>query len=206
MSVLRTVTLHDNAGVTLITLQARDSDPSTDTPTRNLEGVQPPGTRLQGAFGSGIHRAGAIERDFALCDVSSYDSVWHAKRDLDRFLLNTDSVRVDGWELPIASADAIEFQHLLAGLRARVRFTPASAHWRYLTSPKTGTASQSGASVTRSAGDEFAASDHGDLVAFADGREALILEVATANAATVDVSQTVSSQAFTLYRAATGLL
>ena len=211
MSVLRTVTLHDGAGATLLTLQARDNDPSADTPTRNFDPVQPPGTRLQGTFGSGIHQAGVIERDFALCDVSSYDSIWHAKRALDRSLLVTASVRVDGWELPIASADAIEFQHLLTGLRARVRFTPASAHWRYLTSPKEGTASQTGTLVTRSAGAEFAATDRGDLIVFADGTEALILEVVTdgessGQAVEVDASQTVSSQAFTLYRAATGLL
>ena len=208
MSVLRTVTLHTTFAVTptTFTIQARDNNPSADTPTRNVEGVQPPGARLQGTFGSGIHRAGVIERDFAVCDVGSYDSIWHAKRALDRFLLITTSVRVDGWELPIASADAIGFQHLLAGLRARLRFIPASAHWRYLTSPKTGTASQSGALVLRSAGDEFFASDRGDLIVFANGREALILKVVTAGQAEVDVSQSVSSQAFTLYRAATGLL
>ena len=208
MSILRTVTLHAAGGATLLTLQSRDNDASVDGPTRNLDPVQPPGSSIQGVFGTGVHQVGVLERDFALCSITSYDSVWHAKRDIDRQIVIAASVRVDGWELPLAAGSGVvEFQHLLVGFRVRLRLVPRSAHWRYLAGAKTGgTASQAGTVVTRESGDLFAASDRGSVLVFADAREALVVSDVTNWSFTTSVSQTVATQAFTLYPAATGLL
>ena len=126
----RTVTLHNTGGATIATLVVRDSDASTGTPTRNYDPVQPPGSTIQGTFGDGLHNVGVLERDFAMCDVSAYASVLLAKAALETAFLTTASVRVDGWSLPIAAVAGItEWQYLLVGFRARIRFIPSSADW-----------------------------------------------------------------------------
>lgn len=128
-----TVTLHDSGGTELIELVARESDGSSGAPTRNLEGVQPPGSDVQGVFGDGRYQAGVLERDFALCDVDSYASTYHAKAALEAALESAASIRVDGWELPLAGVAGIpEWVHLRTGFKARIRFIPASAHWTLL--------------------------------------------------------------------------
>lgn len=130
------VTLHDDGGTLLLALRARDSDGAADTPTRNLEGVQPPAGELQAAFGSGEYRAGVLERDFAFCD-GGFDSVYLAKRALDAALQDTASIRVDGWELPIAGAPGVtDWAPLLVGIRARIRFIPESPFWSLLADPE----------------------------------------------------------------------
>lgn len=201
----RTVTLHDSGGGTLITLLARTADAVGEAPLRNSEGAQPPGANRQGAFGSGIHKVGVLERDLALCDVSSYASTFHAKAALEAALLQVASVRVEGWELPIAAAVGVtEWQVLLSGLRARVRLIPSSAHWRYLASADAvAAASQAGTTIT---GSGFTAADVGRVIVFNDGSEALITSYASATSVGSDVDQTVSSQAANVYDAATGLL
>jgi hypothetical protein len=132
----RTVTLHDAGGALLITLLARDEDPSVDSPLRNFDAVQPPGSTVQGVFGDGLHRVGVLERDFALCDVQTYESNFHAKAALEEALDAAASIRVDGWELPLAAVQGItEWQQFTLGFRARIRFIPSSAYWTYLTDP-----------------------------------------------------------------------
>ena len=207
--ILRAVTLHDTGGTTLLTLQARDNDTNAETPTRNTEGVQPPASNIQGAFGDGLHKVGVLERDFALCNVSGYDSIYHAKAALDTALSQTASIRVSGWELPIASVQGVtEWQHLLVGLRARVRFVPRSAFWRYLTDTKSGQAGQGPSSdvVVIGNGISLVATDVGRLFVWADGMEARIITVDGHSQATVNISQTVTFQNVTLYTAAAGLL
>lgn len=125
-----TVTLHDSGGTQLISLLARESDGAHDTPTKNLEGVQPPGATVQGVFGDGTLHVGVLERDFALCNVSSYASLYHAKAALETALATTVSIRVDGWSLPLAGVPGItEWVHMTTGLKARIRFIPSSAFW-----------------------------------------------------------------------------
>ena len=136
----RTVTLHNTSGTLLITLLTLDRIPSANTPVRNYDPVQPPGSTVQGVFGDGIYQVGVLERDFALCDVSSYSSVFHAKAALDTALETTASVRVDGWALPIAAAVGVsEFAHMLTGFRARIRFIPSSASWTLISDGTTTT-------------------------------------------------------------------
>lgn len=126
----RTVTLHNSGGALLLTLVTLDRIPSTNTPTRNFDAVQPPGSEVQAAFGDGIYRVGVLERDFALCDAGSYASVFHAKAALDTALETTAEIRVDSWSLPIAAAIGVsEFAHMLIGFRARIRFIPSSSEW-----------------------------------------------------------------------------
>lgn len=128
-----TVTLHNSGGTLLFTLLARESDGVRDAPLKNLEGVQPPGATVQGVFGDGTLHIGAIERDFALCNISSYASIWHAKAALDTALATTASIRVDGWSLPLAGSPGIvEWVHLKVGLKARIRFIPSAAEWTLL--------------------------------------------------------------------------
>jgi hypothetical protein len=205
--ILRAVTLHDSGGTTLLTLQARDNDVNAETPTRNTEGVQPPASNIQGAFGDGLHKVGVLERDFALCNTSGYDSIYHAKAALDTALSLTASIRVSGWELPIASVQGVtEWQHLLVGLRARVRFVPRSAFWRYLTGTQSGQAYQLGTEVVIASGIALDSADAGRLFVWANGAEARILGVDTLISATADISQTVNQQNVTLYACAAGLL
>lgn len=128
-----TVTLHDSGGTSLISLLARESDGARETPVKNLEGVQPPGATVQGVFGDGTLHIGALERDFALCNVSSYSTLWHAKSALDTALASTVSIRVDGWSLPLAGVPGVvEWIHMTTGLKARIRFIPSSAYWTLL--------------------------------------------------------------------------
>ena len=205
--ILRAVTLHDTDGTTLLTLQARDNDVNAETPLRNTEGVQPPASNIQGAFGDGLHKVGVLERDFALCNTSGYDSIYHAKAALDTALSLTASIRVSGWELPIASVQGVtEWQHLLVGLRARVRFIPRSAFWRYLTGADTGQAGQLGYEVGIGTGISLDSSDVGRLFVWANGAEARVESTVGYATAFVDVSQTVGLQSVTLYTVAAGLL
>ena len=130
----RTVTLHSTGGTLLMTLIVRDNDASEDLPLRNYDAVQPPGATVQGAWGDGTLRAGVLERDFALCGTSSYTSVWHAKHELDEYLQNTASIRVEGWELELAAVPGVvRFQHQVSGFMARIRFIPKAAAWRLMT-------------------------------------------------------------------------
>ena len=200
---LRPVTL--NAGSTiLLTLQSADNDIAEDTPIRNLDAVQPPGSNLQGVFGSPLHRIGVLERDFALCDMTGYTSVFHAKGAIERALINATSIRVSGWELPLAGPIGItEWQHLLYGLRVRLRLVPKSAHWRYLTGSKSGSGSQSGAIVT---GSGFESTDVGRVLVWGNGLEGQIIFFNSATSVEVDVSQAVATTAYTVFDAATGLL
>lgn len=131
------VTLHDDGGELLLTLVVRDADGSNDLPLRNLEGVQPPGSELQAAFGDGLHQVGVLERDFAFCNTE-LASVYLMKAALDEALEDTASVRVDGWELPIdAVAGVTDWEPLLIGIRARIRFIPSSPYWVLLSDSST---------------------------------------------------------------------
>lgn len=198
------VTLHDASGTLLLTVLARATEVTTNHALRNVEGVQPPALNRQGVFGSGIHQAGVWERDVAVCNVSSYATLQHAMSALEMALGRTRSIRFGGWELPIVGAPGItERQVLLVGFRARVQLIPGSPHWRYLSGTKAGTGSQSGFTIT---GAGFVATDVGRLLVFANGAEALITAYASATSVTTDTEQTVSSQAFTVFDAATGLL
>lgn len=126
--ITRTVTLHDSSEAVLATLIVRDSDANTN-PLRNLEGVQPPGSTMQAAFGDGILQVGVLERDFAVCGTGE-ESPATLKATLDAALQGTASIRVDGYELPIAGVPGIvEWARMRMGIRARVRFIPASAEW-----------------------------------------------------------------------------
>jgi hypothetical protein len=125
--ITRTVTLHASGGATLATLIVRDSDANT-VPLRNLEGVQPPGSTVQGAFGDGVLQVGALERDFATCSTGVAPAA--DKAALDAALASTTSIRVDGFSLPIAGVPGItEWARMRAGIRARIRFIPAAAEW-----------------------------------------------------------------------------
>jgi hypothetical protein len=132
---MRTVTLHNSGGALLITLLARDSDPVEDAPLRNYDAVQPPGGEVQGAFGDGTFRIGILERELALCNVSGYTTVFHAKAALDLALASTAFLRMDGWQLPIAGVQGVTEWVRQSGvtepytLRARIRFIPSSPYW-----------------------------------------------------------------------------
>ena len=213
--ILRPVTRHNAAGDTLITLQSRDNDIAEDTPTRNYDPVQPPASNIQGAFGDGLHRAGVLERDLALCDMTGYTSVFHAKAAIEAALISTTSIRVSGWELPLAAPVGItEWQHLLYGLRVRLRLLPRSPHWRLLTPTVTGEGYQ-GFSDGRVIdanflSEAFTAAFVGRVLVFSTGEEALITEFVNTLRVRSDVDQIVGGVSdavpFTVDQSATGLL
>lgn len=196
--------LRDATGSELLAVLVRSADATQNHALRNVEGVQPPGLNRQGAFGSGIHQAGAWERDMALCDIDSYATLGHAMSALETAIGLTRAIRYEGWELPVAAGVGIVERQLLArGFRARVQLIPASPHWRYLSGTKSGTALQSGDSIV---GSGFELSDVGRLLVFDNGAEALITNIESANIVNTDTEQTVASQPFTIYDAVTGLL
>lgn len=200
----RTLTLHNAGGSQLLSLLVRELEETSDGPLRNLEGVQPPASNKQAAWGDGLYGAGTLTRRVALCNIGSYATLGHAKAALEAALLATAQVRVDGWALPIAASLGISsHQTMLTELQAVIELVPASAHWRYLTGPGSGTGSQAGAALTLQG---LTGADVGKLVVFANGREAIITAVASATSATADVEQTVASQSYALYQAVTGLL
>lgn len=191
-------------GSELLEVLVRPRAVSSNGALRNLEGVQPPGLNRQAAFGSGIYQAGVWERPMAVCDVSDYETVGHAMAALDEAVRLAKGLRFDGWELPIAEGVGIvERNRLARGYRAVARLIPASPHWRYLTGTKPGTGSQSGLAIS---GSGFASTDVGRVLVFANGAEALLTGFVDANNVTTDTEQTVGSQGFTIYDAATGLL
>lgn len=191
-------------GGELLEVLVRPRTTSDNGALRNIEGVQPPGLNRAGAFGSGIYQAGVWERMMAVCDVDSYASVQHAMSALDNAVRLCRAVRFEGWELPIvAGVGIVERAYLARGFRALARLIPASPHWRYLAGTKTGTGSQSGFTIT---GAGFANTDVGRLLVFASGQEALITGFVSATSVTTDTEQTVASQAYTVFDAATGLL
>ena len=123
------LTEHTPPGV-LMTLVVRDDHPQENVPLRNLDAVQPPGSDEQDVFGDAIRKIGVLEREFALCDMSTFEDAYAAKAALDAALDGTTALRIDDWELPIAGVPGIiEWSHMLAGLKARIRFIPASAYW-----------------------------------------------------------------------------
>lgn len=200
----RTLTLHDSSGTQLLSLLVRELEETTDGPLRNLEGVQPPASNAQGVFGDGLVGVGALSRRVSLCDLDSFTTLGHAKSALETSLRLTASIRVDGWELPIAAARGVSaHQSQRTELHAVIELIPASAHWRYLAGVASGTGSQSGTTLTL---ENLTSADIGKLVVFANDREAIITAVGGATSATADVEQTVSSQGFDLYPAVTGLL
>lgn len=191
-------------GSELLEVLVRPRTTSDNGALRNVEGVQPPGLNRQGAFGSGIYQAGMWERMMAVCDVDSYASVQHAMSALDNAVRLCRAVRFEGWELPIvAGVGIVERAYLARGFRALARLIPASPHWRYLSGTKAGTAFQSGFAII---GSGFASTDVGRVLVFANGAEALITGYVSAAEVSTDTEQTVASQAFTIYDAATGLL
>lgn len=191
-------------GSELLEVLVRPRVASSNAAVRNLEGVQPPGLNRQGVFGSGIYQAGVWERPLAVCDMSSFATVGHAQAALGEAVRRTRRIRFDGWELPIAEGVGIvESNRLASGFRAVARLIPASPHWRYLTGTKTGTGSQAAFTIT---GSGFAATDVGRVLVFANGAEALITGYTSATTVTTDTEQTIASQAYTVYDAATGLL
>lgn len=189
----------------LLEVLVRPRNASDNAALRNIEGVQPPSLNRQGAFGSGIYQAGELwERELSVCDVGSYATIGHAMGALDEAVRLCRRVRFDGWELLIAAGVGIVSRNQLAhGFRAVVRLIPSSPHWRYLSSTKAGTGSQSGLVIT---GSGFASTDVGRVLVFANGAEALITGFTSATEVSTDTEQTVTSQAFTVYDAATGLL
>lgn len=196
--------LRDAAGAELLAVLVRPLDPTENHSLRNLDAVQPRGLNRQAVFGSGIHQVGEWERDVAVCNVGSYATIGHAMSALETALGLTRSIRYDGWELPIAAGVGImERQLLLVGFRARIKLIPASPHWRYLTTVKTGTGGQSALTIT---GTGFAATDVGRLLVFANGVEALVTGFTSSTVVTTDTDQTVATQAYAIYDAATGLL
>lgn len=201
---VRTLTLHDGAGNQLLSLLVRELEENSDRPLRNLEGVQPPASNAQGVFGDGLYGVGSISRRVALCNLGDYATLGHAKAALENALRATASIRVDGWSLPIAASRGVSgHQSQITELHAIIELIPASAHWRYLASGVTGTGSQAGIVLTL---ENLSSADVGKLVVFANGREAIITSTVGSTTASADVEQTVASQAFTIYPAATGLL
>lgn len=191
-------------GTELLEILVRPRVSSDNAALRNLEGVQPPGSNRQGVFGSGIYQAGVWERMMAVCDGDSYASVQHAMGALDNAVRLCRAVRFEGWELPVAAGVGIvERAYLARGFRALARLIPASPHWRYLSGTKSGTGSQSGFTIT---GAGFANTDVGRLLVFASGQEALITSYVSGTEVRTDTVQAASSQAYTVYDAATGLL
>ncbi|HSH43669.1 MAG TPA: hypothetical protein VK973_16230, partial [Arenicellales bacterium] len=200
----RTLTLHDSGGTQLASLLIRKHEEKGEAPLRNLEGVQPPASNRQGAFGDGLVGVGSLVRRVALCDLDDYTSVGHALAFLDTSLRATASIRVDGWELPITASRGVStWQELNNEIQAVIELIPASAHWRHLASAATGTGSQSGVTLTL---ESLTSADVGKVVAFANGSEALITAVASSTSATADVEQTVASQSYSLYPAVAGLV
>lgn len=200
---IATLTLHDGSGTQLLSLLVNERQQTSDGPLRNLEGVQPPASNKQAAWGDGLYGAGLIRRRVALC-LTSYTTTGHAKAALENALRATRQLRASGWALPIAASVGISSHQLRAGeLHAVIELIPSSAHWRYLTGAGSGTGSQSGTALTLAG---LVAGDVGKLVVFANGREAIITAVGSSTSATADVDQTVSSQSYSLYVAATGLL
>lgn len=193
-------------GSELLEVLVRPRTTSDNGALRNVEGVQPPGLNRVGAFGSGIYQAGVWERMMAVCDVDSYASVQHAMGALDNAVRLCRAVRFEGWELPVAAGVGIvERAYLARGFRALARLIPASPHWRYLSGTKTGLGSQAGNTITASSG-TFDTADVGRLLVFASGAEALITGFVDSGTVTTDTEQTVASQAYTVFDAATGLL
>lgn len=191
-------------GSELLQVLVRPRTGSDNHALRNIEGVQPPASNIQGAFGSGIYQAGVWERMMALCDMSGYATAQHAMAALDNAVRLTRAVRFNGWELPIADGvGVLDYRPLATGFRAVARLIPRSPHWRYLTGTKSGTGGQSGQTIT---GAGFAATDIGRLLVFSGGQEALITGFTSATEVTTDVEQTVGSTTYTVYDAATGLL
>lgn len=197
-------TLHDAAGAELLEVLVRPRVSSDNAALRNVEGVQPPGSNRQGAFGSGLYQAGVWERMMAVCDVDSYATIQHAMAALDLAVRQCKAIRFNGWELPIEEGVGIvERAYLARGFRALVRLIPASPHWRYLTGTKTGTGSQTGLVIT---GENFASTDVGRLLVFDGGQEALITAYVSATEVHTDTVQEVASDDYTVYDAVTGLL
>lgn len=197
-------TLHAADGAELLEVAVRPRDGSDNAALRNLEGVQPPGSNKQGAFGSGIYQAGSWERMMAVCDVDSYATIQHAMAALDLAVRQCKAIRFNGWELPIEEGVGIvERAYLAHGFRALVRLIPASPHWRYLTGTKTGTGSQTGLVIT---GENFASTDVGRLLVFDGGQEALITAYVSATEVHTDTVQEVASDVYTVYDAVTGIL
>lgn len=196
--------LRASGGSELLEVLVRPRANSSNAGLRNVEGVQPPLSNRQGAFGSGIRQAGSWERMMALCNMTSYATTQHAMAKLDEAVRLCRAVRFDGWELPIVEGVGIvERAYLSSGFRALVRLIPASPHWRYLTGTKTATGSQAGLTIT---GTGFAATDVGRVLVFANGAEAFITAYTSATSLTTDTEQTVASQTYVVYDAATGLL
>lgn len=197
-------TLHAADGTELLEILVRPRVSSDNAALRNVEGVQPPGSNKQGAFGSGIYQAGSWERMMAVCDVESYATIQHAMAALDLAVRQCKAIRFNGWELPIeAGVGIVERAYLARGFRALARLIPASPHWRYLTGTKTGTGSQAGLVIT---GAGFEATDVGRLLVFDGGQEALITAYVSATEVHTDTVQEVASDDYTVYDAATGLL
>lgn len=200
----RTLTLHDAAGDQLLSLLVRELEEVVDRPLRNLEGVQPPASNAQGVFGDGLYAVGTLSRRVSLCGLDDYATLGHAKAALENALRATASIRVDGWELPIAASRGVSsHQSQRTELHAVIELIPASAHWRYLAGAASGTGSQSGIVLSL---EGLSSADVGKLVVFANGREAIITSVVSSTTASADVDQTVASQGFTIYPAVTGLL
>lgn len=200
----RTLTLHDAAGDQLLSLLVRELEEAVDRPLRNLEGVQPPASNAQGSFGDGLYAVGGLSRRVSMCDLDDYATLGHAKAALENALRATASIRVDGWELPITASRGISsHQSQRTELHAVIELIPASAHWRYLAGAASGTGSQAGIVLTL---ENLTSADVGKLVVFANGREAIITSVVSSTTASADVDQTVASQGFAIYPAATGLL
>src|SRR5690606_6882980 len=165
----RTLTLHDAAGDQLLSLLVRELEEAVDRPLRNLEGVQPPASNAQGSFGDGLYAVGVLSRRVSLCGLDDYATLGHAKAALENALRATASIRVDGWELPIAASRGISsHQSQRTELHAVIELIPASAHWRYLAGAASGTGSQSGIVLTL---ENLTSADVGKLVVFANGRE-----------------------------------
>lgn len=212
----KTVTINDAAEAVILTLQARTSDIAENSPSRNFDAVQPPGSNVQGAFGSGLYQAGVLEREFALCGVDEYTTLGHAKAAVDTALLAAYTIRVDGWALRVlAASGAVDYAPTRGGIRVRLRFIPRSPHWKYLTGGRAGSMSQSGTTITREAspGPAFEADDVGRVITWYDtatfsftGREALITSVTSANVAETDIVQDVPLGSTFRNLAATGLL
>lgn len=200
----RTLTLHDAADNPLLSLLVRELEETADGPLRNVEGVQPPASNAVGVFGDGLHAVGTLSRRVSLCGLDDYTTLGHAKAALESALRVTASIRVDGWELPIAASRGVSsHQSQRTELHAVIELIPASAHWRYLAGGASGTGSQSGVTLTL---EGLTSADVGKLVVFANGREAIITSVVSSTTASADVEQTVASQSYALYPAVTGLL
>lgn len=201
---MKSLQLLDASMAPIFTVSVRDNDPVDNAPLRNIEGVQPPGHSVQGVFGSGLHQAGEFRRFAAMCSIVGYADVYAAKAALERALLRTAALQVDDWRLPIAAYVGLdEWALVLGGFKANLSLIPASPFWRYLVSPKAGTGSQAGTTIT---GSGFASGDVGRLLVFASGAEAFITGVSGPSTATTNVDQAVTTQAYAVHAVVTGLL